>query len=72
MVQLVPTEQRSLVRTLNNEKKKKSVSVAIFPLLVLRFFLNLAFTLFKGVISSLPKHFFFCIFIRIRLFVLPR
>ena len=70
MVQLVPTEQRSLVRTLNNEKK--SVSVAIFPLLVLRFFLNLAFTLFKGVISSVPKHFFFCIFIRIRLFVLPR
>ena len=57
MVQiLVPTEQRSLVCTPNNEKK--SVSLAIFPLLVLRFFLNLAFILFKGVISSVPKNFF--------------
>ena len=70
MVQiLVPTEQRSLVCTPNNEKK--SVSVAIFPILVLRFFLNSAFVLFKGVISSVTKH-FFCIFMRIRLFVLPR
>ena len=70
MVQiLAPTEQRSLVCTPNNEKK--SVSVAIFPLLVLRFILNLAFILLKSVISSVRKH-FFCIFMRIRLFVLPR
>ena len=69
MVQsLVPTEQRSLVCTPNNEKK--SVSVAIFPLLVLRFF-EFSLILFKGVISLVPKH-FFCIFMRIRLFVLPQ